>query len=88
MDHGDAEFDLSAVDEDFLKTVQFLADLFMHDARMGKILNQYHGSIPDLAAEVREMYLRIGFPDRGDYACVMAASIVASFAEDMQMKSA
>jgi hypothetical protein len=88
MDHGDAEFDLSAVDEDFLKTIQFMVDLFMHDARMGKILNEYHGSIPDLAAEMREMYLRLGLPDCGDYACVMAASIAASYAEDVQMKSA
>ena len=88
MDHGDTEFDLSAVDEDFLKTIQFMVDLFMHDARMGKILNEYHGSIPDLPAEMREMYLRLGFLDCGDYACVMAASIAASYAEDMQMKSA
>lgn len=88
MDHGDAEFDLSAVDEDFLKTVQFLVDLFMHDVRMGKILNEYHGSIPDLPAEMREMYLRLGFLDCGDYACVMAGSIAASYAEDVQMRSA
>ena len=78
---------LDAVDEDFRNTVGFLVDILSHDARMDGILHEFQDSIPDLAAEIMERLLRLGFSDPGDYACVMAASILASHAEEMQMKS-
>ena len=58
MDSRHEECDLNAVDEDFRKTVEFLVDLFMHDAVADSILNEYHGSVPYLAAEMREKHFR------------------------------
>ena len=87
MAERNADWDLDAVDEDFRNTVGFLIDLLSRDAVMDGILHEFQDSIPDLAAETRERLLRIGLSDPGDYACVMAASILASHAEEMQMKS-
>lgn len=87
MDHGDAEFYRSSGDEDFLNPVKCLVDLFMHDVRMGKILNEYHVSIPDLAMEMKEMYLRLWVPRLQGLCMRNGVSIVASYAEDVQMKS-
>lgn len=87
MAERNADCDLDAVDGDFRNTVGFLIDLLSHDARMNGILHEFQDSIPDLAAEIMERLLRLGFSDPGDYACVMTASILASHAEEMQMKS-
>ena len=87
MAERNADFDLDAVDEDFRNTVEFLVDILSHDAMMNGILHEFQDSIPDLAAEIMERLLRIGLSDPGDYACVMTASILASHAEEMQMKS-
>ena len=87
MAERNADCDLDAVDEDFRNTVEFLVDILSHDAVMNGILHEFQDSIPDLAAETRERLLRIGLSDPGDYACVMTASILASHAEEMQIKS-
>ena len=87
MAERNADWDLDAVDGDFRSTVGFLVDILSHDAMMDDILHEFQDSIPDLAAEIMERLLRLGFSDPGDYACVMAASILASHAEEMQMKS-
>ena len=54
---------------------------------MKGMLHEFQDSIPDLAAEIMERLLRLGFSDPGDYACVMTASILVSHADEMQMKS-
>ena len=87
MAERNADCDLDAVDGDFRNTVGFLVDILSRDAIMNGILHEFHDSIPDLAAEIMERLLRLGFSDPGDYACVMAASILASHADEMQMKS-
>ena len=87
MAERNADFDLDAVDVDFRNTVEFLVDILSRDAVMDGILHEFQDSIPDLAAEIMERLLRLGLSDPGDYACVMAASILASHAEEMQMKS-
>ena len=87
MAERNADWDLDAVDGDFRNTVGFLVDILSRDAVMDGILHEFQDSIPDLAAETRERLLRLGFLDPGDYACVMTASILASHAEDEQMKS-
>ena len=87
MAERSADCDLDAVDVDFRNTVEFLVDILSRDAVMDGILHEFQDSIPDLAAETRERLLRIGLSDPGDYACVMAASILASHAEEMQIKS-
>ena len=87
MAERNADCDLDAVDENFRNTVDFLTDLLSHDAMMNGILHEFQDSIPDLAAEIMERLLRLGFSDPGDYACVMTASIIASHADEMQMKS-
>ena len=87
MAERNADCHLDAVDEEFRNTVDFLTDLLSRDAVMDGILHEFQDSIPDLAAETRERLLRIGLSDPGDYACVMTASILASHAEEMQMKS-
>ena len=87
MAERNADCDLDAVDGDFRNTVGFLVDILSRDAVMNGILHEFQDSIPDLAAEIMERLLRIGFSDSGDYACVMTASILASHAEEMQMKS-
>ena len=87
MAERNADCGLDAVDGDFRNTVGFLVDLLSHDAVMDGILHELHGSVPDFAAEIMERLLRLGLSDPGDYACVMAASILASHAEEMQMKS-
>ena len=87
MAERNADCELDAVDENFRNTVEFLVDILSHDARMDGILHEFQDSIPDLAAEIMERLLRLGFSDPGDYACVMTASILASHAEEMQMKS-
>ena len=87
MAERNADFDLDAVDEEFRNTVEFLIDILSSDAMMNGILHEFQDSIPDLAAEIMERLLRLGFSDPGDYACVMTASILASHAEEMQMKS-
>ena len=87
MAERNADFDLDAVDVDFRNTVEFLVDILSRDAVMDGILHEFQDSVPDLAAETRDRLLRLGFSDPGDYACVMTASILASHAEEMQMKS-
>ena len=87
MAERNADCGLNAVDGDFRNTVDFLTDFLSRDAVMDGILHEFQDSIPDLAAETRERLLRIGLSDPGDYACVMTASILASHAEEMQMKS-
>ena len=87
MAERNADCHLDAVDEEFRNTVDFLTDLLSRDAVMDGILHEFQDSIPDLAAETRERLLRIGLSDPGDYACVMTASILASHADEMQMKS-
>ena len=87
MAERNADCELDAVDVDFRNTVEFLVDILSHDAVMNGILHEFQESIPDLAAETMERLLRLGFSDPGDYACVMTASILASHAEDEQMKS-
>ena len=87
MAERNADCGLDAVDEDFRNTVEFLVDLLSRDAVMNGILHEFQESIPDLAAETMERLLRIGLSDPGDYACVMAASILASHADEVQMKS-
>ena len=87
MAERNADWDLDAVDGDFRNTVEFLVDILSRDAMINGILHEFQDSIPDLAAETRERLLRLGFSDPGDYACVMTASILASHAEEMQMKS-
>ena len=87
MAERNADFDLDAVDVDFRNTVEFLVDILSRDAVMDGILHEFQDSIPDLAAEIMERLLRLGFSDPSDYACVMAASILASHAEEMQIKS-
>lgn len=87
MAERNADWDLDAVDEDFRNTVGFLVDILSHDAVMDGILHEFQDSIPDLAAKIMERLLRLGLSDPGDYACVMAASILASHAEEMQIKS-
>ena len=87
MAERNADFDLDAVDVDFRNTVEFLVDILFSDPVMDGILHEFQDIIPDLAAETRERLLRLGFSDPGDYACVMTASILASHAEEMQMKS-
>ena len=86
MVERNADCGLDAVDEDFRSTVGFLVDLLSRDAVMDGILHEFHDSVPDLAAEIMERLLRIGFSDSGDYACVMTASILASHADEIQMK--
>ena len=87
MAERNADCDLDAVDEEFRNTVEFLIDILSSDAMMNGILHEFQDSIPDLAAEIMERLLRLGFSDPGDYACVMTASILTSHAEEMQMKS-
>ena len=87
MAERNAYCELDAVDGDFRNTVEFLVDILSHDARMDGILHEFQDSIPDLAAEIMERLLRLGFSDPGDYACVMTASILASHADEIQMKS-
>ena len=87
MAERNADCGLDAVDEDFRNTVGFLVDILSRDAMMNGILHEFQDSIPDLAAEIMERLLRLGFSDPGDYACVMTASILASHADEMQMKS-
>ena len=87
MAERNADWDLDAVDEDFTNTVGFITDLLSSDAVMNGILHEFRDSIPDLAAEIMERLLRLGLSDPGDYACVMAASILASHADETQMKS-
>ena len=87
MAERNADYDLDAVDGDFRNTVGFLVDILSSDPVMDGILHEFQDIIPDLAAETRERLLRIGLSNPGDYACVMAASILASHAEEMQMKS-
>lgn len=87
MAERNADCHLDAVDGDFRSTVEFLVDLLSRDAMMNGILHEFQDSIPDLAAEIMERLLRLGFSDPGDYACVMTASILASHADEIQMKS-
>ena len=87
MAERNADCGLDAVDEDFRNTVEFLIDLLSRDAVMDGILHEFQESIPDLTAETRERLLMLGLSDPSDYACVTAASILASHAEEMQIKS-
>ena len=87
MAERNGDWDLDAVDVDFRNTVEFLVDILSSDAVMKGMLHEFQDSIPDLAAEIMGRLLRLGFSDPGDYACIMTASILASHADEMQMKS-